>query len=77
MTHFAITGKYPLLPPFRERGDFWPAWLTDDERDREGPLTSEALRALGITTGVAHTEIKLTPDGPRIIEVNELSRFDP
>lgn len=28
------------------------------------------MEALGITRGLAHTKIKLTPDGPRIIEVN-------
>ncbi len=70
ITHLAVTGKHPLLPPFRERGDFWPARLEDLERDRLHILTGRALDALGITTGITHTEIKLTADGPRIIEVN-------
>jgi hypothetical protein len=29
-----------------------------------------AIEALGVTTGCLHSEIKFTPDGPRIIEVN-------
>jgi hypothetical protein len=33
-------------------------------------LTTDALRALGPATGFVHTEIKLGPRGPRIIEVN-------
>ncbi|MEU5900337.1 ATP-grasp domain-containing protein [Streptomyces venezuelae] len=34
------------------------------------PITEAALRAVGITHGVSHVEIKLTPHGPRIVEVN-------
>ncbi len=32
--------------------------------------TREAVRALGIRTGIVHTEFKRTPDGVRIVEVN-------
>lgn len=68
--HLAVTGKFALAPPFREPGQFWPAPLdpVDDELVRS--LTSSALAALGVVDGLTHTEIKLTPDGPRIIEVN-------
>ncbi|MGH9083129.1 MAG: hypothetical protein ACRDWN_07275, partial [Acidimicrobiales bacterium] len=31
---------------------------------------TEALDALGVRTGCVHTEVKLTPGGPRVIEVN-------
>jgi predicted ATP-grasp superfamily ATP-dependent carboligase len=35
------------------------------------PTVAEAaIRAVGITIGIAHVEIKFTPDGPRVIEVN-------
>ncbi|HEX6469109.1 MAG TPA: ATP-grasp domain-containing protein [Streptosporangiaceae bacterium] len=69
-THLAITGKLRLAPPFRECGQFWPARL--DRTTREGvlALTDQAIKALEVTTGILHTEIKLTPDGPRVIEVN-------
>lgn len=68
--HFAVTGKLPLLPPFREAGQFWPAALTAEERVAVLDLTTRALLALEVRAGLAHTEIKLTASGPRIIEVN-------
>ncbi|MFD4574239.1 acetyl-CoA carboxylase biotin carboxylase subunit family protein [Streptomyces sp. NPDC058417] len=34
------------------------------------PVASAALDALGITHGVSHTELRLTPEGPKVIEVN-------
>ena len=33
-------------------------------------LVSETLRAVGFGVGPAHTEIKLTSEGPRVLEVN-------
>ncbi|MEQ4304229.1 ATP-grasp domain-containing protein [Plantactinospora sp. B6F1] len=68
--HLAITGKLRLAPPFRECGQFWPARL--DPATREAVLLSadQAVKALDVRTGILHTEFKLTPDGPRIIEVN-------
>ncbi|WP_412543320.1 ATP-grasp domain-containing protein [Longispora sp. K20-0274] len=68
--HVAVTGKYPQMEPFRERGQFWPARLDDGEADRIARLAGRALAALGVRTGVTHTEVKRTPDGPRVIEVN-------
>jgi biotin carboxylase len=70
VTHLAITGKLPLAQPFRETGRFWPARLTPAERSAVLDLTTRAVRALDVTTGLTHTEIKLTDNGPRIIEVN-------
>ncbi|MEV6766767.1 ATP-grasp domain-containing protein [Streptomyces sp. NPDC051105] len=68
--HLAVTGKFPLAQPFREVGKFWPATLPPEERREVLALATRALHALEVTTGLAHTEIKLTPDGPRVIEVN-------
>ncbi|WP_018353337.1 ATP-grasp domain-containing protein [Longispora albida] len=68
--HVAITGKLPLLEPFRETAQFWPAVLASGEPEQILGLTTRALAALGVTTGVTHTEIKLTAAGPRLIEVN-------
>jgi Carbamoyl-phosphate synthase L chain, ATP binding domain len=70
VSHLAITGRFPLAEPFRETGSFIPSALEDDERDAVLSAASAAIVALGITTGCQHTEIKLTPDGPRVIEVN-------
>lgn len=68
--HLAITGKFPLVAPFREPGQFWPAPVETDEAEEILRLTTRALKALGVVTGLSHVEIKLTPGGPRIIEVN-------
>lgn len=68
--HLTITGKYRLVAPFREVGQFWPASLRPGESREITKLTSAALQALGVRSGVTHTELKLTPAGPRIIEVN-------
>jgi biotin carboxylase len=68
--HIAVTGKFPLAPPFRECGQFWPSTLSPVELDEVRGLTERALRALGVEVGLTHTEIKLTGSGPRIIEVN-------
>lgn len=70
ITHVAVTGKFPQMPPFRELGHIWPADLPSDELAGVGELVTRALEALGVDFGVAHTEVKLTEDGPRIIEVN-------
>ena len=69
-SHLAVTGRFPLAENFRETGFFIPAALGDAERAAVLDLAGHALRALGVTTGCLHTEIKFTPDGPRIIEVN-------
>lgn len=70
MSHLAITGRFPLAAPFRETGFFIPATVPLQECEELLVVAGEALRALGVTTGAAHTEIKLTPQGPRVIEVN-------
>ncbi|GAB7187000.1 hypothetical protein ATKI12_6831 [Kitasatospora sp. Ki12] len=66
----AVTGKLPLTHPFRETGYFTPALLPDGLAEQVVALEQSALRALGVREGVTHTEIKFTPDGPRLIEVN-------
>ena len=70
VSHVAVTGKYPLLEPFRETGAFWPSHLPEPERLAVRDLAARALEALEIRSGMTHTEIKLTDDGPHIIEVN-------
>jgi hypothetical protein len=70
IAHLAVTGKLPLVAPFRETGRFWPALLSSAERAAITELVTRALRALEVGVGLTHTEIKLTDAGPRIIEVN-------
>lgn len=68
--HIAVTGKLPMMAPFRETGQFWPARLDAAEQERALELAGRAATALGVRTGLLHTEMMLTADGPRIIEVN-------
>ncbi|MEW1775134.1 ATP-grasp domain-containing protein [Streptomyces sp. NPDC086777] len=70
VTHLAVTGKLPLVAPFRVPGRYWPTQLPDGERRAVLDLVTRALQALGVRHGLTHTEVKLTPEGPRLIEVN-------
>ncbi|WAZ24810.1 ATP-grasp domain-containing protein [Streptomyces cinnabarinus] len=58
-------------PAFIETGHMFPAALTPAESATVRRTAVDALKALGLTDGVvAHTEIKLTSAGPRVVEVN-------
>jgi biotin carboxylase len=70
VSHVALTGRFPLAEPFRETGNFIPALLADDLVPEVLQVAGAALDALGIRDAVTHTEIKLTPEGPKVIEVN-------
>lgn len=68
--HLAVTGRFPLAEPFRETGFFIPADLSGAQQAAVLEVAAAALGALEVQTGAFHTEIKLTPDGPRVLEVN-------
>lgn len=70
LRHLAVTGKFPLATPFRETGHFIPSHLPAPAIADILDVVTAAIRGIGITIGAVHTEVKLTPDGPRIIEVN-------
>lgn len=70
VTHFGVTGKLPQLAPFRETSHIFPAPLGAGERHQVEDLARDAVEAVGMRNGATHTEIKLTPEGPRVIEVN-------
>jgi biotin carboxylase len=58
-------------PAFVETGHMFPAALPLTDIDAAEQTALGALKALGLTDGVvAHTEIKLTSAGPRVVEVN-------
>ncbi|WP_406214105.1 ATP-grasp domain-containing protein [Streptomyces decoyicus] len=57
-------------PAFIETGHMFPAALPAADRAAAEETAVLALKALGLDGVVAHTEIKLTPDGPRVVEVN-------
>ncbi|MFI5567376.1 ATP-grasp domain-containing protein [Streptomyces sp. NPDC051740] len=58
-------------PAFIETGHMFPAALSSADTEAAEQTALGALKALGLTDGVvAHTEIKLTSAGPRVVEVN-------
>ncbi|GAB6989656.1 ATP-grasp domain-containing protein [Paenibacillus pini] len=69
-TQLAITGKLPLTQHFSESGMFLPHPFSKKIEDEVRSVELEAIKALNITSGTTHTEIKITEEGPKIIEVN-------
>jgi len=65
-----VTGRMPLAPPFRETGQYFPADTTDRARASLAEAAVAAVRAIGVTNGVLHVEVKRTDRGPVVIEVN-------
>jgi biotin carboxylase len=70
VSHVAITGRFPLAEPFRETGNIVPGILAPELHEPVFAMVDAAIDALGVTDSVIHTEIKLTADGPKLIEVN-------
>lgn len=72
VTHFyGFTAKTLVEPPlFLERAHAFPARLPADVAEEVRWVVGEALALIGYHQGPAHTEVKLTPDGPRIVEIN-------
>jgi biotin carboxylase len=68
--HIIVTGRFPFAPPFRETGSFMPSDLNPADWDGTTALAGAAARALDIQNAILHTEIKFTPAGPRVVEVN-------
>jgi biotin carboxylase len=68
--HFAVTGRLPFAEPFRETGLVLPSDLSPANTAEAERVATAAISALDVRHGCLHTEVKFTPDGPRIIEVN-------
>lgn len=66
VTDKSVTGT----PSFVESGHMFPADLPPDVTRQLGELVVAALDAIGYDHGLSHTEIMLTPHGPRIVELN-------
>src|SRR5205807_10521521 len=63
-------GKLLVAGRCRETGCLGPSTLRPDRLASVHRMTEAALTAIGVTQGMCHTELKLTAEGPRIIEVN-------
>jgi len=70
ISHLAINGRMPPAFPFRETGFFIPSALDATQQAAVLEVASQAAAAIGVRLGCLHTEIKLTPSGPVVIEVN-------
>jgi biotin carboxylase len=68
--HFAVTGRLPFAEPFREAGLVLPSDISHQDAVAATHVATSAISGLGVQHGVLHTELKFTPAGPRIIEVN-------
>ncbi|MYW01136.1 ATP-grasp domain-containing protein [Streptomyces sp. SID3343] len=64
-----VTGADMGGTDFHHFARITPSSLDEATQTRMRELACQALRALGITVGVAHVEFIHTPQGPRLIEV--------
>lgn len=71
VTVLGITAKrVGPLPYFVEIGHTFPAALAAEQAARCAQVTRTALAAIGLRTGAAHTELRLAPHGPVLMEIN-------
>jgi biotin carboxylase len=70
-TIIGITSKLVTgAPAFVEAGHEFPARLDPEVARQVEDLTRSTLEAVGYTHGLSHTELRLTADGPRLVELN-------
>ncbi|MFF2079259.1 pyridoxal-phosphate dependent enzyme [Kitasatospora sp. NPDC058162] len=58
------------LPYFVETGHLFPAVLPEETAAAMADTARRALAAVGLERGPAHVELRLTADGPAVIEIN-------
>lgn len=59
----------PEGPTFEEQCYITPSVFSEDVQNKIMDVTVRAARALGISHGPVHAEIRITPNGPYIIEI--------
>ncbi len=70
-TVIGVTDKTVTGPPaYVESGHMFPAALAPAELVMVEGFVADVLAAVGFTHGVSHTEVMLTADGPRLVEMN-------
>ncbi len=69
-SHLGVVGLFPMMPPFRSSGGFFPADVPPSDIPALFDLATASIRALGSDFGFYRTEIKLTPQGSKVIEIN-------
>ncbi len=70
VTILAVTDKLVCeLPYFVELGHSEQTTMTKSMRNQVEAVAISAVQAIGIVDGVAHVEIKVTEEGPKIVEI--------
>jgi biotin carboxylase len=69
-SHMGVRGMFEKALPFRPTGGYFPAELTPAAVSELHALATASIRALGSEFGYFRTEIKFTPQGCQVIEVN-------
>lgn len=65
-----VTDKYITPPPyFVELAHCEPSVLANDTIEAIKAVAAQAIKAIGIENAPAHVEIKVTEDGPKIVEL--------
>ncbi|MFE0644607.1 ATP-grasp domain-containing protein [Streptomyces sp. NPDC058877] len=59
-----------FAPYFEEIGHLVAPWRDEPWADDVESVVVAAHTALGLRTGVTHSELRLTPSGPRVVEIN-------
>jgi biotin carboxylase len=65
-----VRKRLGFAPHFEEVGHLVTNWATEPWAEEVRDLVVAAHRVLGVELGVTHTELRLTPAGPRIVELN-------
>ncbi len=69
-TIVTITDKFITPPPyFVELAHSEPSRLSEEIQAQIRGVALQAVKAIGLKNGPSHTEIKVTPDGPKIVEL--------
>lgn len=68
--HLAVSDRLRLCHGYVEEGLVVPSRLEEHVLASVTACADQAIRAVGLTHGPVHTEVALTPAGPRVIEVN-------
>ncbi|HAH08400.1 MAG TPA: hypothetical protein DCM05_18050 [Elusimicrobia bacterium] len=67
----SFTDNFPTAEPFFvETGDAMPSRHEDSDLKKVLQTAKKAVEALKLTDGCLHVEARITPEGPRLIEVN-------
>lgn len=69
-TIITITDKFITPPPyFVEIAHSEPCRLPEEIQQQIRDVALQAVKAIGLQNGPSHTEIKVTPQGPKIVEL--------